>query len=330
MIETLPFTASADVREALDRIGRTEDVVFSPDNRRLAVAGYGAGIVLLIDIDIDFAAAARRIALAGATVVTSPGLREPHGVAFIDDLRLLVADRSGSVSILTLPPPGSGLRDVALVGPRLDAGNQSVRLSSPGSVAVVKLAADEAEVLVCNNYIHQVTSHRLRLDGDLGVGRSTVLIQRKLSIPDGVAVSPSRQWIAVSNHTTRSVLVYRRGLWLGPRTRPAGILTGVAYPHGVRFTADGRFLLVADAGAPFVYVYASPSGRWRGTRHPSHVIRVMEDEAFRSGQTEPAEGGPKGIDVDHDGNVLVATSHQLGLAFFALPQELRARRKGFV
>lgn len=323
MIETVPFTATAEVRDALDRIGRTEDVAFSPDNRRLAVAGYAAGIVLLVDIAMDFAAGARRIDLTSVTTVTSPGLREPHGVAFLDDRRLLVGDRAGSVSILTLPPPGWGRREVSLVGPRLDAGNDSVRLDSPGSVAVVPIGPDEAEILVCNNYIHQVTRHRLRLGEDPRVTGSAVLLQRKLSIPDGIAVSPSRRWIAVSNHTTRSVLIYRRGFWLGPRSRPAGMLKGAAYPHGVRFTPDGKFALVADAGAPFVLIYRSPGGRWRGTRQPTFTIPVMAEADFRAGQTEPAEGGPKGIDIDRGRNVLVATSHQLGLAFFPLPPDLR-------
>ncbi len=322
MIETLPFTATADVRAALGRIGRTEDVAFSPDNRRLALAGYAAGTVLLIDIAMDFAAGARRIDLTGVTTVTSPGLREPHGVAFLDDRRLVVGDRAGSVAILTLPPARSGPREVSLVGPRLDAGNDSVQLNSPGSVAVVPIGPDEAEILVCNNYIHQVTRHRLQL-GNLRVTGSAVLIQRKLSIPDGIAVSPSRRWIAVSNHTTRSVLIYRRGFWLGPRSRPAGVLKGAAFPHGVRFTPDGKFALVADAGAPFVFIYRSPSGRWRGTRQPAFTIPVMAEEVFRAGQTEPAEGGPKGIDLDRGCNILVATSHQLGLAFFPLPAELR-------
>jgi len=34
----LPFTASDQVRGAIASMGRTEDVTFSPDNRRLAIA----------------------------------------------------------------------------------------------------------------------------------------------------------------------------------------------------------------------------------------------------------------------------------------------------
>jgi hypothetical protein len=41
MLQQLEFKASTAVRAALSDTGRPEGVRFSPDNRRLALAGYG-------------------------------------------------------------------------------------------------------------------------------------------------------------------------------------------------------------------------------------------------------------------------------------------------
>ena len=124
--------------------------------------------------------------------------------------------------------------------------------------------------------------------------RSEVLLQRYLDIPDGVSVSPDRRWIAVSNHTPHNV----------------------HYPHGVRFSADGGHLFVADAGAPYLHVYAPGPDQWRGVRHPLATVRIMDDAAFERGRFNPEEGGPKGLDLDASSRVLVVTSECQPLAFF--------------
>jgi hypothetical protein len=61
---------------------------------------------------------------------------------------------------------------------------------------------------------------------------------------------PIRRWFAVSNHETHSVLLYQQGPSLTADSEPDGILRCVTYPHGLRFSADGYHLFVADAGAP--------------------------------------------------------------------------------
>jgi hypothetical protein len=90
----------------------------------------------------------------------------------------------------------------------------------------------------------------------------------------------------------------------------------VQYPHGLCFTPDGRSLLVADAGAPFVQVFTAPDGDWSGERRPGGSIRVLGDTLFRQGRSNAAEGGPKGIDLSPDGRVLAVTCQQAPLAFF--------------
>jgi hypothetical protein len=83
----------------------------------------------------------------------------------------------------------------------------------------------------------------------------------------------------------------------------------------MRFGADGRHLFLADAGAPFVHVYACGDRGWHGTRMPSASIRMMAGETFRLGRKNPQEGGPKGIDFDKTMSVLVTTCEHQNLQF---------------
>jgi hypothetical protein len=75
---------------------------------------------------------------------------------------------------------------------------------------------------------------------------------------------------------------------------------------------------VADAGDPVVHVYAKGGNSWRGSRKPVTSIEVMDAEVFLKGRHNAQEGGPKGIDIDNEMNVLVTTCEHQALAFFDL------------
>src|SRR6185436_19108085 len=106
----ISFSADEGVRSALERVGRTEDVQFSPSGRRVAVAGYKAHRVLVFDVLIDLDADPPKVAVSGCLEVSSPALNNPHGVSWIDDDSFAVANRHGHVTILALPAdrPASG------------------------------------------------------------------------------------------------------------------------------------------------------------------------------------------------------------------------------
>ena len=144
-----------------------------------------------------------------------------------------------------------------------------------------------------------------------------LLLEQGLDIPDGIAVSHDGQWIAVSSHGTRDVKMYRMSASLGPDTEPAGILQDANYPHGVRFTADDRHMLVADAGSPMLHVYERGTG-WDGRRLPARSIAVLDEDIFLRGRTNDEEGGPKGLDIDRSNSVVAVTCEEQTLAFFAL------------
>ncbi len=315
----IEYTAPQGVRDVIASLGRTEDVRFSPSNRRLAVAAFTRNRIVVFDIDIAAAATGHRVALRGGVDLSSPALKSPHGLDFIDDDTLVVSNREGDVGIFKLPAGDIDVqRCEALPIQTLPADGTSL-LKSPGSVSIVDVDRDLCEMLICNNFEHTVTRHVLDRTAGCAVRSSEVLLRKWLDIPDGVGVSRDRRWIAVSNHNTHSVLLYEYVPSLNRDADPDGILRGVYYPHGLRFSSDGRHVFVADAGAPYVHVYRTDGDEWRGVRNPVATIRIMDESQFLRGRHYPDEGGPKGLDIDAGSNVLVVTSECQPLAFFDVP-----------
>jgi len=323
--QQIQFTASETVRGVLRDLGRTEDVKFSPNNRRLAVAGFAKNKLVVFDVEIAASASGKKVALTDFMEIRSSSLHAPHGLCFIDDATLIVANRGGEAPILSVPPSGTIDKKFELPALQTIRRDQFHQLKSPGSVSVSRIDQNLYEVLVCNNYVHYVTRHILEKGEHLVIRNNEILLKNGLSIPDGVAVSEGRRWIAISNHNTHSVLLYENTPQLNGQSVPEGILRNVNYPHGVRFTPDDNFLLVADAGAPYVNVYAKDGDSWKGTRDPVTTFRVMDEMTYRRGRFHSSEGGPKGIDIDSEMNVFVTTCEQQTLAFFGLPEVLKKR-----
>ncbi|NKB27124.1 MAG: hypothetical protein GKR99_06045 [Rhodobacteraceae bacterium] len=304
----------ADTACLLARLGRTEDLRFSPNCRKLALAGYAANCCLILNVDIDCTAPAPRIAITGATEFSSGDLCDPHGFDFVDDQTLVVANRGGCVAVFDLPHSATSPIRIA-ARHRITRASWTRRLHSPGSVLVSSVDDAGFELLVCNNYRNRVTQHRIAHSGGQ---RNRILLQRGLKVPDGITQTPDCRWLAVSNHFTASVQIYDRTKLLNHRSASHGQLTGTGFPHGVRFSPDGRHAFVADAGAPLVHVFHAPDGQWQGDHAPRRSVRVLSEQVFRRGRTNEAEGGPKGLDIDATGHILAVTCEEQPLAFFAI------------
>lgn len=313
------FEASNRVKKVLAQLGRTEDVRFSPNDKRLAICGFGKNKLLVLDVEIAVSAAGVEVALTDFMELTSASLHEPHGLFFLDDDTLVVANRSGSVPVLRLPPSGSSEKRFMLSPMRKVRGG----VHTPGSVSVSRTNEGGYEVLICNNFVHYVSRHVLDDKPPFEVRSNEVLLSKGLDIPDGVAANHNGSWIAVSNHNLHSVFLYEKTTQLNMQSEPDGILNKLEYPHGLCFTADDKFMLVADAGAPYVHVYEKGAESWKGARSPCASLRVMDDEVFLRGRQNPQEGGPKGIDIDSGMNILVTTCAEQILAFFDLAKVLK-------
>jgi len=312
----VPFTADASVSPALDRAGRTEDVQWSPSGRRVALAGYTTNRVVLFDVRVETRGEPPQVEVSGALEVTSASFDHPHGLSWIDEHTLVVANRYARVAIFELPrdTPASGrvtLEPVALIG-----SDSRDLVKYPGSVSAFPIGLGLVEILVCNNHVHHVSRHLVDRRDAYAVHASESLVSAGLRLPDGVAHSRSGRWIAVSNHDANCTFVYRNDERLHDASAPDGVLRGVRFPHGVLFTPDERWILAADADAPQVHLYRSADGTWDGERQPVTSVQVVAHAAYERGRFMPGEGGPKGIDLTPDGTLLVATCEEDRLVFF--------------
>ena len=247
---SLRYEASLRVNEVLAALGRTEDVRFSPNNRRLAIASFLKHQVTVFDIEIAVSTDGPRIALTGGVQLASPAIVMPHGIDFIDDQTLIVTSRGENASVFSLPAGTSACPSVEVQPSSMWSAGPGSVLKVPGSVAVTGVTQDRAELLICNNAANTVSRHVLRRSDGSEVGESRILLHKHLDVPDGLAFSADGRWLAISNHNTHSALIYDRTRPLDKDAEPDAILRQVLYPHGLRFSRDGRSLFVADAGAP--------------------------------------------------------------------------------
>ena len=322
----LKYRATDRVRALIASLGRTEDVRFSPNNRRLAIAAFNRSSIAILDVEVGKSARSLEVSLTGGFEISSPALSFPHGVDFLDDETIAVASRQGGVAIFKLPVAHANDCELAPIQ-HLVPGSGSI-VHTPGSVSVLHGEDGACELLVCNNYADNVSRHTVDRNAGCSIVKSDTLIRKWLHLPDGVCASRNGRWIAVSNHNTHGVLVYERSVSLNEDSSPVGVLRGVSFPHGMRFSTDGRHLFLADAGAPFVHVYASNGQGWHGTRLPAASIRIMDEQVFRRGRKNPQEGGPKGIDLDKSMTVLATTCEFQSLQFLDAAAVLAAASSG--
>jgi WD40 repeat protein len=304
------YTASDHVLKVIANLGRAEDVKFSPNNSRLAVASFGKNQIAIFDVCITGVPYQRNITLTAATEISSPYLKYPHGIDFIDEDRIIVANREGDAIIFQLPRE-KGNSNCYQLDPIGILGANNL-IYSPGAVSVIRKDQEVYEVLLCNNHADRVTKHVIDLNGSFSVRSDEVLLKKWLDFPDGVSVSGG--WIAISNHDCRNVLLYDTSASLHEDSDPDGVLGGIRHPHGVRFTSDGRFILVADYDG-YVHIYMKDDLDWRGVHSPLRSHRVLNvDNRLAKKGIDPS--GPKGIDVDSSLNTLVTTCEVQPLTFF--------------
>jgi hypothetical protein len=314
------FEAPEHVREAVASLGRTEDVKLSPSNRQLIVADHFSDRIVVFGVSIDSSRNSKSVILNSVTKISSKYLQRPHGLDFIDDKRIVVANRAGQACIFELP---SNATDRCELEPLAIFNFHEI--SSPGSVAVIKNEQGSYEALICSDYTNKVTRHLLELGEGCSVKNDRVLLNKWIQFPDGICVSKDNKWIAISNHNTHAVFLYKNDSSLNARSVPDGILRHY-YPHGLRFVSADRFLIAASAGSPYVNVYQALDSDWRGVRSPILSIKVLSNEDYLRARISREDGGPKGIDINNAMDVLVMTCEQHPLAFFNLDPILKNSR----
>lgn len=317
---SLGFEPTFAVAERLRTLGQTEDVKFSPRQDRLAIAGLTENKILVIDISPVSRDGVCVIESRACVEITCDAFVMPHGVAWIDDNTLIVANRERGLVVVAVPPCGTQAPSVR-EDPLLDVvPAEASHVQTPGAVAVIRLEDGLFDVLSCNNFAHYVSRHRLQRRERFEVMAHETFLDEGFQVPDGVTVSDDGGLVAISNHYAKRVDVFPRQSRGGAHVQANCSLGKHGYPHGIRFAAEDRLLLTADAGRPYVHVFRRGGDRWRGTVRPAVSIRVIGEDAFRRGHTNDEEGGPKGLDVSGDGTFFVVSCQAVPIAFFAFAE----------
>jgi hypothetical protein len=316
-IEKLPFRTTAAVQRALAELGRTEDIRFSPSNRLLAIAGFAREKVLLLSINIVEDQHGLSLAATDHVVLRSRDISKVHGLDFINDEMLVVANRDAGLAVFKLPVDAFAGRELTLEALRRVRRTPLCRMKAPGSVVVRHETRGRISLLVCNNSANHITRHVLVPRFRYAILRNHIVLRHGLDIPDGIALSPDDRWLAISSHVDHDVKIFDASRPLHPDMQPVGVLAGIQYPHGLRFSSGGKQIIVADAGSRFVNVYES-DGDWTGVRKPKRELRVLDAATFQRGRHNPQEGGPKGLDIDRTGRVVAVTCEEQTVGFHSL------------
>lgn len=314
-VDHLPFRPSSVVADRIRALGRTEDLMFSPDQKRLAIAGFSGNKILVIRLSTITEESGTSVLADACVELACPDFAQPHGLSWIDDETLVVANRKKDVIVVPVPPTSDAGATVE-VEPLLSlSGGSDGIISTPGSVAVARLSDQYFDFLVCNNYRNYISRHIVRRTNGFEVVSGVRLFEEGLKVPDSIAVSSDGELVAVSNHYGKRVDLFENNSGSDKLSPPVFSLGVPHYPHGVRFAMQDRLILVADAGAPFVHVYARGEGSWKASTGPTASIRVLDDQTFKRGQVNPEEGGPKGLDILADGSLLAVSCEEVPVAF---------------
>lgn len=316
-LEPREIDATPEIRAAIESLGRCEDVSFSPDGARLAIAAFGLGQVAVLDIGRT-AEPTAPMPITGFTTISSAQFVKPHGVAFIGN-RLMVADRETGVFAFDAPQPVLGVSAADAAPSFVLPTDAPVRIASAGSVRVAALDDGIFEVVVCSNYLQRLTRHFVDTQEMRSLCNEILLTGGHLHMPDGVAISNDRRWLAVASPQVSSVLIYDFAADFTPTTVPAARIPCGSNPHGLTFTHDDHWLLVADADLPNMHVLGCGSG-WGGGDGPQQTIRVTDDATYALFSDTPGEGGPKGVAVHPDGRLVAVCAQTWPLRFYSLTQ----------
>ena len=301
---------------------RTEDIRFSPSGKRLILAPKDS--LVLLELESEFVPNH----IVRHADLRSSGLAFPHGVDFISEDIIVVANRDRWVTFFRLKPADDPEKwmEMELIyefkskffGPdkarRLSFGRE-IRCG-PGSVRV---RGDH--LFICANYENTITKHQFRVvDDQIEVSEGVLVACEGLEVLDGIAVSNDGRWIAAADTGHHRIVVFS-----GQDYSQVCELRdeNLSAPHGICFDPQGRFLYVSDAGERGLHVFESLDGTWETSMDSSSFScrGIVETAFLKTKESVPEEfrslvGGIKGLDIDSTGRFVVGTCLNQFLCFF--------------
>src|SRR4029078_6807975 len=107
----------------------TKVVSLSASNRCLRVVDDLGDKIVIFEMSMDWRRHSKSISINGVVEISSPSLQRPHGIDFIDDNRIIVANREGQACIFDIPHGAKGKVELS---PSMVVSSE--KISSPGSI----------------------------------------------------------------------------------------------------------------------------------------------------------------------------------------------------
>ena len=314
------------------RIKPMQTLAFSKQQRAEGIAISSSGSMMAIaTADADTVLLYRRQSSGlfdsePCGILCGPGsrLNYPHDVSFAPAAGgelLAVAQRRGSITIFH----NDSVTGCFGPEPAFQISGAGSRLDFSDGVAFVPPLNDH--LAACNLASGTISFYRKRSDSPLAFDQCPCFeLWQGFAEPDGLAFSPSGEWLAVANHGNHSVSIFQRRNRVASRDRfrfgpaPVAVITdaGFRYPHSLAFSAANH-LVVTNAGANFFSVFAPTKldGRMQWSLLPGGQQVVGSESGFREiNAANKMEGGPKGIAIHRD--TLAVCSPQHGVLVYSL------------
>src|SRR4029078_12413707 len=97
------YSVPDHVFDTIISLGRTEDIKFSPSNRRLGIAAFHENKIVIFEVSLQCSLHEKEISVSEATEFSSNSFNSPHGLDFVDERTIIVANRDGHACIIRLP-----------------------------------------------------------------------------------------------------------------------------------------------------------------------------------------------------------------------------------
>lgn len=295
---------------------RSEGIAFSSSGNIIAIATSDTNAVFLFRRRAD-----GQFETTPYCSISGPEsrLNYPHDVSFApsgEHELLAVAQRGGSVAVYQEGTDNENYGPA----PTFEICGPKTRLKYTDGVAFVP--PDNDHLAACNLETSTICFYRKTSSSPLCFDLEPVFELRHRSIghPDGLGFSRCGQWLAVANHGSQTVTIFRRprrtasrdNLEYGPR--PVTVIKdpGLHYPHSVAFCPGTNHLVVTTAGANYFSVYAPTSGVFNTRWSQSPIARkiVGPDASFQRVNTRnKMEGGPKGVAIHQNSLAICSPVH---------------------
>lgn len=293
----------------LKSVKRAEDVQISPNGKMLAIADIKGNQIVLFSIAF---AEGEAILSRGSRVVANDILA-PHGLAWIGENLLAVANRGGMVTFHRIDDLKEGINEIPSVFSI--SGEQGHLIEHPGSILYRKRSRKIFEIFICNNFSDMVSQHLFSIqDGEISILEDRCLLFNDFKTPDGFALSKGEKTLFVSDHLGKRVLAYEFGNFAPGAAK--GEIVNCAYPHGLVQHPQTGTLFIAGAGERCIHVVKDDGSGWRSITKPCYTFEMMSMEQFLPTHINIEDGGPKGITITPGGRYLVVSSQARPLSIF--------------